>query len=128
MSGKCGSPEELIQRQAVALKETILEAKTNEQQRVHQLATAHSRGRELELNKRYEVERRYDEGKIVNLMDDLARLKAGVASGQFIVNPAEKAVLRNPSANSNRFAGADNANDLVSSTCGLRCVMYQSYH
>jgi len=111
-SGPCSKPDEIIRRQAEALKSTILEAKQNEKIRIRKLSEAHNREREVELNKRYELERQYDEGRITNLMGDLDRLKAGVANGELTVCPKGNRIIPNKNINTNRFAGCENATDL----------------
>lgn len=112
MSGPCTKPDDIIKKQAAALKSTILEAKQNEDNRIRKLTEAHSRERENELNKRFEMERQYDEARITNLIGDLERLKAGVANGELVVCPKGKMIIANPNCNTNRFAGCESSNDL----------------
>jgi hypothetical protein len=112
MSTPCANVDDIINRQALALKNTILEAKQNEKTRIRKLTEATSREREAELNKRYELERQRDEMRITNLMEDLERVKVGAAKGELSVCPKGSRVISNPNMNANRFAGCENANDL----------------
>ena len=115
IKGPCVTSEEIIKRQAAALKETIFEAKKNETVRIRKLSEAPCREREIELKKRFEMERKHDEFMINGLLADLNRLKQGVATGEVAPRSrAGAATSRIPNEHTNRFAGCESANDLVS--------------
>ncbi len=106
------SVDELISRQAVAVKEAILDAKKAEHIRIQKLSEATTKDRERELAKRFEFERKHDEDRITHLINDLDRVKAGAKNGEIVPHSAT-ACAKLSTLDANRFALYETAEDVA---------------
>ena len=106
----CKTPNEIVERQTVALREAIIEAKKSEKGRIHKLSISHSREREVELEKRFANERSRDEDCIKQLMSDLDNVKSKAADGTLMIQQVGISGLK--TMDSNRFALFETAEEL----------------
>lgn len=106
----CKTPSEIVERQAIALKEAILEAKNSEKQRIHKLAISHSREREVELEKRFAQERAREQDYIKQLMSDLENVKSKAAAGTLLVHQGGPNKVK--TMDTNRFSLFETAEEL----------------
>ncbi len=112
----CKSNEDLVQRQALYLKQAIKEAKKAEEKRLFIVEIEKNPARVAELEERFKVQRQLDQEKIIRLKQDYDGMKAAIAKGELNIqerNETRSTIPMIKTKGANRFAGIETEADLV---------------